>query len=196
MAKERKRVQRPKGSRAAEYRFKINAYTPETMPMARLAEYMAELAAILGEEKSVHFLRIEAGSTSLVHKVEHEAIPKVEARALSVVRGEGPTEAKRSYRRVNKMLREDNAKAVLREGIRGAKILEFPGIEEAEDEYPSVNQPGSLSGVVIRVGGTQDQVPVLIESEGEQIAGCYANRQTAKALARQLFEPVLISGMG
>jgi hypothetical protein len=30
-----------------EYRLKIEAYTPETMPMQRLAEYLAELALML-----------------------------------------------------------------------------------------------------------------------------------------------------
>jgi hypothetical protein len=34
---------------AAEYRFRIDAFTPETMPMARLAEYMSQLAQLLGE---------------------------------------------------------------------------------------------------------------------------------------------------
>ena len=54
-----------------EYLFKIEAFTPETMPMARLAKYLTELAAILGESKSVHLIRIESGSTALVHKIEH-----------------------------------------------------------------------------------------------------------------------------
>ncbi len=179
-----------------EYRFKIEAYTPDTIPMAKLAEYMTELAAILGEEKSVHFVRVEAGSTALVHRVEHEAVPRVKARALSVIRGDGPEEARRSYRKVNRMLRDDNASAVLRKGVRGAKILEFPGAKEAKEEIPGVSQPGSLSGVIIRVGGTQEQIPIIIESEGQPVTGCHTNRQMAKALARHLFEPVRVNGQG
>jgi hypothetical protein len=34
---------------AAEYRFRIDAFPRETMPMARLAEYMSRLAQLLGE---------------------------------------------------------------------------------------------------------------------------------------------------
>ena len=40
------------------YRLKIDAYTPETMPMGRLAEYMADLAVILGERAAVHFVQL------------------------------------------------------------------------------------------------------------------------------------------
>lgn len=36
------------------YRFKIDAYSPDTMPMARLAQYMGELAVLLGEREAVH----------------------------------------------------------------------------------------------------------------------------------------------
>jgi hypothetical protein len=45
--------------------------------MARLAEYMTELATILGEPAYVHFVRLKSGSTRLVHKVQFEAMPKV-----------------------------------------------------------------------------------------------------------------------
>ncbi len=31
-----------------EYRFVIEAYSPDTLPMSRLAEYMAALAQLLG----------------------------------------------------------------------------------------------------------------------------------------------------
>ena len=33
-----------------EYRLKIEAYAPETMPMKRLAEYLADMAVLLGDE--------------------------------------------------------------------------------------------------------------------------------------------------
>jgi hypothetical protein len=179
-----------------EYRFKIDAFTPETMPMARLAEYIRELAAILGEHKSVHLLRIEEGSTALVHAIEREAIPKIRARAEAVRRGDAPRDAQEAYRKVNRFLREDNATAILRESKTGPKILEFPGRDEAEDTFPSVNQFGSISAVLIRVGGVGDQIPVLLESEGQQIAGCHTNRHLAKNLAHHLFEPVRVSGQG
>jgi hypothetical protein len=39
-----RKTRRARQSFGAEYRFKIDAYTPNTIPMARLSQYMAELA--------------------------------------------------------------------------------------------------------------------------------------------------------
>jgi hypothetical protein len=36
---------------------------------------MLEIAALLGEEEHVHFVRLQKGSTVLVHKIENEALP-------------------------------------------------------------------------------------------------------------------------
>jgi hypothetical protein len=41
------------------FEFRIAGYTPETIPMERLAKYLAELAKLLGNEKDVHFLKIK-----------------------------------------------------------------------------------------------------------------------------------------
>ena len=49
--------------------FVIDAYSPETLPMSRLAEYMAQLATLLGEKSHVHFVELAAGSAKLVHAV-------------------------------------------------------------------------------------------------------------------------------
>lgn len=68
-------------------RFKIGAYTPDTIPMERLAEYMRDLAAMLGEPSAVHFVEMTESSTNIVHAVEFEAYAKVEARVESVRRG-------------------------------------------------------------------------------------------------------------
>jgi hypothetical protein len=179
-----------------EFRFSIEAYSPDTMPMARLAAYVAELATVLGETSSVHLVRVESGSTTVVHAIDREALPKVRARAEAVRRGEGPAEAQAAYRRVNQLLREDNARAVLREWRRGPKVLEFPGTTAVEETFPTVSQLGSISGVLVRVGGRRDQVPILLESEGREIVGCHASRAVAKELARRLFEPVRLVGQG
>jgi hypothetical protein len=187
---------RPPRKAGAEYRFKIDAFTPETLPMARLAEYLRELAMILGERASVHLVRLEEGSTVLVHKIEREAVPKVRARTIAVRRGDAPRDAVSAFRTVNRFLREDNAVGLLQERKGATPILRFPGREEAEEQFPSVRQRGTIDGVVMRVGGIDETVPVLLESEGQQIAGCNTTRQIAKELAHRLFEPVRLVGNG
>lgn len=180
----------------AEYRFVIDAYTPKTIPMARLAEYMGHLADMFGERASVHFDRLEPGSTVLVSKIEREAVPKVKQRVISVRRREGPSEGMRAYKAINRLLREDDGVGLLKEKQKGATIIRFPGREEAEEAFPAVRQHGSVDGVVVRIGGTDQTVHVTLESENEQITGCYTNRQIAKELGHKLFEPVRLHGRG
>lgn len=182
-------------SMGAVYRFKIDTYSPDTMPMARLAQYMTELSNLLGEQKSVHFARLEKGSTVIVHKVEREAVPKVRERAAAVIRNEAVPEALRAYRAVNKLLREDNAIGVLRE--RSAQIIRFPGREIAEERYPTISQQGSIDGVVVSVGGADNTVHVRLMVEGQTLSGCQtSNRILAKELAQRFDEPVRLIGMG
>jgi hypothetical protein len=180
-----------------EYRFKIDVYTPTTIPMERLAEYMHEVAALFGEEKSVHFARLEEGSINLVSIVEHEAVPKVEDRVAKAKRGEGPREARDAIRTINRKLKEDNGTGVLLEQT-GAQIISFPGREEAQPiSFGAFNQQSSLDGVVIVIGGKGDPVPVHIESSESVIYLCLASRALAKELAKHIFGTELrVNGTG
>jgi len=177
-----------------EYGFVIEAYTPETVPVARLAEYMRELTTMLGEARAVHFVRLESGSTNIVHVVEPEAVPKVAARATAVAQRQAPAEAMWAYQTINRMLRSDNGKAVYRENP-GAEIIRFPGIEDAA-RFGSITQQCAVDGEVIRIGGTGKNVPIVLRSEDELIGNCYTSRATAKELAMHLFEPVRLLGTG
>jgi hypothetical protein len=177
-----------------EFRFTIDAYSPETMPMARLAEYIAQLAIILGEVNAVHLVRLEGGGATAVHKVEREAIPKVRDRAASVRRGDGPLEAIRANRKINQLLREDNGVGVLSEDA--GEIIRFPGRELSEEKFESVEQQAAIDGEVIQIGGSNKIVPILLQSEGQELSGCWAPRAVAKRLAARLFEPVRLFGRG
>lgn len=179
-----------------EFRLKIEAYTPDTMPMDRLAAYLAELAQMLGEKPFVHFVRLEPGSTSVIHRIAHEAVPKIKSRTAAVRRGIGPRESVRAYRKINKMLREDNGSAVWMEERTEAEIIIFPGKNDAEEEVKGVTQRGSIDGEVVRVGGLRTAVPIMLRCENEELSGCWASKTLVKALARRLFEPVRLFGTG
>lgn len=175
----------------------IDAYSPTTMPMARLAEYMADLAMLLGEKGSVHFVRLKPGSTQLVHRVDREAVPKVEERLSLVRNGNGPSEAQRAASEINKKMAEDNASgALIDKG--GAEIIPFAGIKRlVEPEFGPFNEPGALDGIVIRVGGRTRKVPVHLQTRSGIEPNCHATRDVAKELGRHLFGPELrCSGVG
>ena len=42
--------------------FRIDVFSPETLPMGRLAEYLAHLSTLYGQKEKVHFKGIEKGS--------------------------------------------------------------------------------------------------------------------------------------
>lgn len=169
-----------------QYRFKIDAFTPKTLPMARLAEYMADLADLLGNVEKVHFVRLDKGSTVLVHAVEWEAAPKVVERIHAVKMSEGPPDAMRAYRSIDHRLASDNAIGRLIAPTRD-NVIEFPGRSRPTSQtYGPFTQPETIDGIPIMIGGKTDPVPVHLE-EGEVIHLCHASREIAKRLAVHLF---------
>ena len=183
-------------SSGQEFRFKIDKFTPDTLPMARLAEYMADFAIMLGEPTSVHFNRIEGGSTTLVSTVDVTAVPKVRKRFKSIRDGNGPADAMRAFQKTNARLKEDNCSGALAEaGV--ADVILFSGREtKIPVSYGPFSQEGSLDGKVIMVGGKSDPVPVHIQ-QGEVTYNCHARRDLASSLGHHLFESELrVRGVG
>lgn len=196
MAKSKKTNPKKRKPSATEFYFWIDAFTPATIPMARLAEYMTELATLLGEPASVHFVKLKGGSTGIVHKIQPEAVPKVRERARAVRRGEAPRDALRAYENVNKMLRDDNGTGALKEQENDAVIIPFPGVKNAGEKFSAIRESGTIDGEVIRVGGPHKWVPVLVQTDGEAFSGCWAERAVAKQLAQHIFEQVRLHGTG
>lgn len=183
----------------ANYRkikFKINGFTPDTLPMARLAEYLADYALLLGNDPAVHFRSIEDGSAELVSDVDEPELPAIRKRAQDAAKGFGPTEAVRGYLNLNTKLRQDKTSGEL-QGDRGAKLLYFPGsTAEEAPSFGAFNQPGTLDGMLIKVGGRGDTIPVHIEDQ-DRCYICNATRDMAKRLAPHLFgDPIRLQGTG
>lgn len=171
------------------FEFVIDAYTRDTLPMARLAEYLADLSALLGEQERVHFLQVDEGSAKLVHAVEEVAVSKVRARVAGARVADSESEARRAFESIDRKLREDNATADLQEAAPSAsgKLLHFPGkTREVDPLYGPFNEQGSLRGRIINVGGKRQIVNVNIE-DGETIYYCEASREMAIQLAPLMF---------
>jgi hypothetical protein len=188
-------------SATREIRWKIDAaYTADTMPLDRLADYLKHLAGMLGEAQHLHLIKMENASANAVFRVDVQSIERVRQRGSEVRRGTAPLEAMESYRAINAMLQEDRGKATLYEG--DAEIIPFPGMGELAAEpqalvVPSVQQQGHLDGQLIKVGGEKPWVPVqLVPLGGEKITGCYAKKALAKKMGSHLFEPVRLYGRG
>ncbi len=184
-----------------EFRFKIDDLTLDTIPMKRLLEYLNELATLLGDSKHVHLTRVENGSVEAVIRTEATLVPKIEQRVRAAaqrngVKPTGPPEAIRAFRAITGMLQRDNTGAVFIFEA-GAEIIRFPSTKrEQAPVFGPFNQEGSLDGVVVRLGGINDPVPVHLESDSGSYQ-CVASRVVARELAKHIFEtPLRVYGDG
>jgi hypothetical protein len=179
-----------------EYRFEIDSFTPETIPLSRLAQYLSDLARMMGENSNVHLVRVDKGSTVPIIRVDWEAHPKVKERLRLVQLNEGPLESRRAYREINRKLREDNAAGVLVDPS-ASRLIRFPGRDGANQlEFGPISQPGAFQGIPIKIGGEKDSVPVHLE-DGEGMHIVHAPRRIAKEIAPYLFSNVVrVEGKG
>jgi len=173
-----------------EFEFSIDALTPETLSMARLADYLKELAGLMGNKEAVHFETVREGSAVLVQQVEIQAVPKVMER-LQRVQNPGDVDGvHHCYERLNNLLRDDNAVGQLREKS-GAEIIQFPGRNAPRPhEVGPMRQVGYLTGQLIMIGGKDEIVPVHLVDEDNQY-NCRATREIASRLAPHLFQKTI-----
>jgi hypothetical protein len=178
------------------YDFRIDAWRPDTLPLKRLSEYMAELAKLFGSTEHVHLIKVRAGSAIPELAVHKTAQSKVEARLSLVGTPGAPADVTSPFQKLNKYLHEDNACATLRKK-GGALLIDFPGKRTPLAEEVTLHEAGSLDGVVIRVGGSDDTVPVWLEGENQKRLYCTASKAIAKDLAVHLFgEAIRVTGNG
>lgn len=178
------------------YDFRIDAWKPETLPMARLAEYLAKLAVLFGNKEYVHFSQVRKGSAIPEVYVDEYAVPKVNTRLKLVGTPNAPDDIFQANQEINRMLRSDNAIATLKfKG--GPKILDFPGRKIPLAEEAIVHQFSELDGIVIRIGGKDKSVPLHLQGENGIYYTCNTSRDIARQLAPYLFgQTVRVAGSG
>jgi hypothetical protein len=181
-------------------KFYIDAYSPESIPMAKLAHYMADFAALLGNEHRVHFDHLEPGSTGIVIRVEPEDVPKVTNRLHDLRRGNASKDLLKIAAEIDNRLANDNAVGrILEEGGGGAPIelFAFAGRTRPKPQsYGPFTQEGHLDGVLIGVGGKDETISVRLQNGDATYTGCDTTRAIARELGKHLFEPVRIYGSG
>lgn len=171
-----------------EYRFEIDAFTPTTISMKRLYEYIGDLINLFGNEENVHFLRVDEGSAAPIVFVDPPpAIVRVERRLLAVKTQSASVRATKAFQALNNKLGEDNA--IARLYSKQGELLYFPGRElSTSPEIGPVREPGSLEGEIIGIAGRDESVQIYLR-EGQRMLTCTTNtREMARAIAKHLFE--------
>ncbi|MGH7102798.1 MAG: hypothetical protein ACREFJ_10425 [Acetobacteraceae bacterium] len=178
-----------------ELEFVIPAYTPETMPLDRLLQYLQQIGEVIGFARDMHLVRIADSSTKPVFRLPTPIAIQARNGAAAVGRGSGTRDQRAAYERIRQMVRSDGGKpASLKD--RSGVILDFPPTPEVEPVI-GIRQATTFDGVLLRVGGVGDYTPVLMQDlAGESCAGFSAPRPVAKAMATLLFEPIRVNGIG
>lgn len=178
---------------ASEFEFKIDGWTPATIPQSRLGEYLIEVAKLYGEAGNVHFERMRRGSVVLVSRVEDTAAPKVQRRLEEVRRGHAPKEAVDAFKRIDDMLALDNAVGVLRgRGEERGLIISFPGRERRRpSEYGGIREQGFLEGELIRIGGKGKVIHLALQSLDTVYSSIETDRETARRLGSLILGPIV-----
>ncbi|MFN0170630.1 MAG: hypothetical protein ACKV22_29765 [Bryobacteraceae bacterium] len=177
------------------YELYIDTFTPASIPMSRLAEYMADFAVLLGHEEHVHFAKLKPGSLTLAAHADQIAQHKVQRRLDEVRYGTGPQAAVEALRRIDDKLAADNSVGSIRHGR--TKIIEFPGCTRpVESTIGPIIQFGTLDGEVIQVGGRDETINIHVKA-GDDIHRCISTKALARRLAQHIFGmPVRVRGRG
>ena len=183
------------------YRLEIDAFSPKTIPMAKLAAYMDDLAQLLGDLESVHFVGLEPGSAVVVSEVDASAAARVLRRAYEVQAAVADGTAPNAASRLIERLEDDGARGTLR-GPHGQALVEFSRPRKPQRNGPldDIDLDGTvvtendteITGELIRIGGQSELVPVhILEVPKKKPRICQANRELARDLAAYFFGPTI-----
>jgi hypothetical protein len=178
------------------YDFALDRWTPTTLPMARLCQYLEKLSLLFGSKENVHFTMVRKGSAIPQISVDQSANENVYGRVKLLGKPDAPKDIQNLQREINRMLQADNCVGTLRlKG--GATIYKFPGRKTPLTEEVVIHEFGELDGELIRVGGKDDSVPVWIQAIDGSVYKCTAKKSAARELAPLIFsEPIRVSGNG
>ena len=178
------------------YELYIDALTPATISMSRLAEYMRDFAEMLGHNEHVHFEKLKTGSLTLATRVDPVAQNKVSRRVDEIRYGGGPKPAVRAKQALDDRLAEDNA--IGRILHRGSNVIEFAGRTRlVEKNSGPVEQADTLVGEVIQVGGRDETINIHLKIGDDVFTHCVTSKAVARRLAHHLFgPPIRLRGTG
>lgn len=175
-----------------EYVFRIDVFQPETMPMARLAEYMAALAKMFGHAEHTHFVAVEKGSAKLRTAVDPVDAPKVEARLNGVRIGDAPKDAIAGKLALEDLLANDNAVATLTEGDTDRVVIPFVGRNRPKAlTFPPFREDTSIDGVLVKIGGKDPSAHATLQDGDVFHVGVTMRRELARELAPLLYGPTI-----
>lgn len=163
--------------------------------MARLAEYLARFAELLGNPESVHFKEIRSGSAQICAVAEKTALPKIWQRLDSLDTDSVAKPVAKARQAIDDLLFEDHAIGAVSVGRK--KVIEFPGRRRPQPELIGpVRRDTSLDGQIFLLGGRDATINVHLRHQ-EKVYRCEVSVDLARRLAPYFLNGIVrISGYG
>lgn len=170
----------------------LDGTKPDKLPLSRLSKYLKELSSLYGNEKFVYFDRVRKGSACLDTFVQDDHLRKVMGRISEASNSNTKGQHRGAYNRLQDLMADDGVNGRIK--CDNAVVLQFPKTTGAQVD--TIRKRGSVQGVLYRVGGKDDTVPVRLEgANGEQLR-CETDRAMASELAHYLFQNIRVTGEG
>lgn len=162
--------------------------------MQRLAQYLAELANMLGAVEHVHFSSVTPGSAMLNVNIDELYYSEVLTSVLEVPTGKGTTRQLTGYRELQRFMEEDGTTGEMLDHL-SASVMLFAKCSSNESPL-NISKQGSVQGRLYRIGGKGETVPVRLEGTNGETLNCEASTEIAQQLSTLLFQQVRVSGSG
>lgn len=162
----------------------IDVFTPSTLPMSRLADYLKPFATLLGSEAHVHFERVADGSADCRATIESHAVPKVRERLSQIASRAASRSVMKAHSDIDDLLLEDNATGHV--AFNGKTVLEFSGrMRAAREAIGPVMRSTIIEGEVYLIGGKDETINVYLK-DGQREHKCIVSVEVARRLGAHL----------
>jgi hypothetical protein len=177
------------------FSLRIKGFTPETLPLSRMGEYVSALAELIGDDVQVCFERVTKGSAQLNVKISDDDADKAISRIRLAPCAEESSVPRKGYDKIQALLSDDKTSAEFRQQ-KGAVILKFPGAPKNILRLAIVKEAGEINGRIIKVGGRDDTIPIALRTPEGVIVNCTASVEMARQLKKYLLEPIDVILLG
>lgn len=178
-----------------KYTFKIEDFTPESMPFGRLVEYYTEIQKMLGLSDNLHLVNIFEGSHASAFAIDRNYETDLTKRLVEINEGTAPKSANIAQSAINRMLKEDGTSGAFFD-TANQNVIHFPGKIVEDQVNVRIRDTGTFTGELYHIAGTNDDIKIKISTDAYGKVFCTTTRDIAKSLREFLFEDVKVSGRG
>lgn len=180
---------------AISYTFKIEDFTPDSMPFGRLIEYYAEIRKMLGVAENLHLVGVFEGSHGSAFAIDGNFESQLVERLNAINEGTAPKMAIRAQETINSMLKEDGTSGAFFDK-QNQNVVQFPGKRTDDSAIYRTRDAASFTGELYHISGNKDDVKARVNTDAYGVVFCTTTKEIGRSLRDFLFEKVKVSGRG